>query len=148
MTGLRKLLLVGTACVCAVLSVALPASAKSPTGSVLRLSDLPARWVVNRSALVGFIPPCLASAEASLARYPNAKVAGAGNSGDLVEFAEQVVTIPPRILRARYSAILQGYAACNDSTWTRGKMKFNLLIERRAVPGAWRLPYHWVLDQY
>ena len=131
---MRKFLTLGIACVCAALSVALPVSAKSPTGSVLRLSDLPAGWVVNHSALVGFTPPCLASAEAPLAPYPKATVTGAGEPGDLAQFVERVVSIPRRILRARYSAVLQRYAACNGSTFTRGMMKFNLLIERRAAP--------------
>jgi len=134
MADMRKCLIVGTVTVCAVLSVALPASAKSPTGSVLRRSDLPAGWAVNHSKVVGFTPPCLASAEAPLAAYPNATVGGAGEPGDLAQFVERVVSIPQRILRGRYSAVLQRYAACNGSTWTRAMLKFNLLIERRGVP--------------
>jgi hypothetical protein len=133
MADVRKLLL-GLTCVCAVLSVATLASAKSPTGSVLRLSDLPAGWMVSHSALVEFTPPCLASAEAPLAHYPDAKVAGAGEPSDLAQFAERVVSVPPRILRARYAAVVDRYAACDGSTWTRGTLKFNLLIKGRAVP--------------
>lgn len=134
MADVRKLLVLGMACVCAVLTAALPASAQSPTGSVLRQSDLPAGWVVNHSALVGFTPPCLASAGAALAHYPVAKVAGAGEPNELAQFTEKVVSVPRRVLRARYAAVLHRYAACNGSTWTRATLRFNLLIKGRTVP--------------
>jgi hypothetical protein len=134
MADVRKLLVLGITCICAVMTVASPASAKPPTGSLLRQSDLPTGWVVNHSSLVGYTPPCLASAGATLAHYPAAKFAVAGEQNDLAQVTERVISVPRRIVRTRSAAALRRYAACNGSTWTRGTLKFNLLIKGRAVP--------------
>ena len=85
--------IVGMACVCTVLSVVSPASAKSPMGLASRWSGLPSGWVLKHSALVGSTPPCLASAEAPFASCPAATVAGAGEpDGGLAQLTEKVVS--------------------------------------------------------
>ena len=133
MADVRKFLTLGVVCLFAMLYGTSPASAKSPTGSLLKISDLPAGWVSERSSVTGFTPPCLASAEASLARFPEVKIADVGETGHLAQLAERVVSVPRSILTARYSEVLRRFRACNGSTWTRGA-KFRLSIERRAEP--------------
>jgi hypothetical protein len=128
----NKFFAVGMVCLLAILCTSSPASAES-RGSALKISDLPAGWVAEPSSS-GLTPPCLASAEQPLARFPETKSTGAGETGQLAQFVERVISVPRSFLLARYSEVVSRFLACNGSTWTRGTKSFQLSIESRVVP--------------
>jgi hypothetical protein len=132
MVGVHKLLALVMACFIAAAWGPSASSATVPTGSVLKVGDLPAGWIVDRAELVGNTPPCIASAEAPLESFPERRAAFAGETSHLAVLDERVISIPGRDLKSRYSAVLCRYAACNRATWTRGRnLKFTLSITRR-----------------
>ena len=133
MADVRKVLTWGVLCLLAVLCGASPASATSASGSLLKLTDLPAGWVSVKSPVAGPRPPCLAAAEAPLARFPQGKVADVGENDHLAQLTERVISVPRSILRARYSDVVRRFTACNGSSWTRGPT-FRLFITNRAAP--------------
>jgi hypothetical protein len=124
--------MLGVVCLMVVAWGSSSSLATVPTGSVLRVADLPAGWIVDRSELVGSTPPCIASAEAPLKSFPEKRVAFAGETDHLAELSERVISVPSRVLNSKYTAVLRRYRACNRSTWTRATdLTFLLSITRR-----------------
>jgi hypothetical protein len=133
MTSVRKSLALGVLCLFALLGLTSPASATSPSGSLLKITDLPTGWVPVHSPGDGPRPPCLAAAESPLARFPEVKIADVGGNGRLAQLSERVVSVPRSILMARYSEVVRRFTACNGSSWTHGP-RFRVTIKKRSEP--------------
>ena len=114
-------------------------SSGRPTSSLLRVTDLPAGWIVDRSLLVSSLPPCVNAAQSPFRGLASTEAAFAGEEHDLASLVERVVVLPHDNRTARFSEVVHDYAACNDTSWVNGGTKLELFIGTRtgtSPPGA------------